>query len=175
MINMQNIIDISIFNNLIGINTIDILHLKEMKKGRIEYRRAKTNRLYNIEVLPEAMEIIEKYSPGKEYLLNFMDKYAYYKDFTHRLNENLQKICPVEIGKHGKKEFKPLFPNLTTYYARHTWATISASLEIPKETIAAALGHGGNTVTDIYIDFDMKKVDEANRKVLEFIRNYKRE
>ena len=53
--------------------------------------------------------------------------------------------------------------------ARHTWATIAASLDIPKETIAAALGHGGNTVTDIYINFDQKKVDDANRKVIDYV------
>ena len=45
----------------------------------------------------------------------------------------------------------------------------AASLDIPKETIAAALGHGGNTVTDIYIDFDRRKVDEANRRVLDWV------
>ncbi len=40
---------------------------------------------------------------------------------------------------------------------------IAAELEIPKETIAATLGHGGNEVTDIYIRFDQKKVDRAIR------------
>ena len=60
-------------------------------------------------------------------------------------------------------------------WALHTSATIASSLDIPKETIAAALGHGGNTVTDIYIDFDQKKVDEANRKVIDHVSNYKKE
>lgn len=46
---------------------------------------------------------------------------------------------------------------LTTYWARHSWATIAASLDIPKETIAAALGHSNHTVTDIYIEFDYRK------------------
>ena len=46
---------------------------------------------------------------------------------------------------------------------------MAASLDIPRETIAHALGHGNDTVTDIYIDFDKKKVDEANRKVLDFV------
>ena len=62
-----------------------------------------------------------------------------------------------------------MFPHITTYWARHTWATIAASLDIPKETIAAGLGHGGNTVTDIYIDFDRRKVDEANRRVIDWV------
>lgn len=38
-----------------------------------------------------------------------------------------------------------------------------------KDTIAAALGHGETTVTDIYIDFDQNKVDAANRKVLDWV------
>lgn len=153
---------------LIGINIIDLLHLKEIKNGKITYKRAKTGRLYTIEVLPEAQAIFDKYK-GKDYLLDVLDTYSKYKDFTHRLNKNLKRIGPVEIGKQNKKTIKPLFPTLSTYYARHSWATIAASLDIPKETIAAALGHGGNSVTDIYINFDQKKIDEANRKVIEYL------
>jgi hypothetical protein len=52
---------------------------------------------------------------------------------------------------------------------RHTWATLAAELDIPKETISAALGHGKKTVTDIYIQFDRKKIDEANRKVISHV------
>jgi len=44
-----------------------------------------------------------------------------------------------------------LFPDLSSYAARHSWATIAAELDIPKETIAKALGHSDNSVTDIYI------------------------
>ncbi|MFV0331849.1 MAG: hypothetical protein ACK5KL_18830 [Dysgonomonas sp.] len=130
--------------------------------------------MYDIRVQPEALEIINKYK-GRNYLLDILDVYTNYKDFTHRFNMNLKRIGPVELGKKGKKEIAPLFPNLTSYYARHTWATIAASLDIPKETIAAALGHGGNTVTDIYINFDQKKIDEANRQVIDYVLNKKQE
>ena len=34
---------------------------------------------------------------------------------------------------------------------------------------ALGVGHGGNTVTDVYIDFDMRKVDVANRRVLDYV------
>lgn len=61
------------------------------------------------------------------------------------------------------------WPGLSAYWARHTWATIAASLDIPKETIAHALGHSQHSVTDIYIDFDRTKVDRANRKVLDWV------
>lgn len=154
---------------LVGINIIDLCNLTEIRDGRIEYYRSKTNRLYSIKVEPEAMEIIEKYR-GNCHLLDIMDRYRNHKDYAKRLNENLQRIGEVNrVGRGGKKVFSPAFPHITTYWARHSWATIAASLDIPKETIAAALGHGGNTVTDIYIDFDRKKVDEANRRVMDWV------
>ena len=165
---------------LIGINTVDLMGLTEVRNGRIEYRRAKTHRLYSIKVEPEAQAIIDKYK-GRKHLLNFADRYADHGNFRRRMNSALQKIGPMEWvkndskthPKNNKKQYNARFPNITSYWARHTWATIAASLEIPKETIAAALGHGGNTTTDIYIDFDQRKVDEANRKVIDFLNGEK--
>lgn len=157
---------------LIGINIIDLCNLKEIRNNRIEYYREKTNRLYSIKVEPEAMEIIEKYK-GKNQLLDILDRYVDYRNYARRLNENLKRIGNTTVGKHGKKNRQPLFPQLTTYWTRHTWATIASDLDIPKDTIAAALGHGGNTVTDIYINFNQKKIDEANRKVIDHVLNKK--
>ncbi|MFR9506776.1 MAG: site-specific integrase [Rikenellaceae bacterium] len=161
----------------IGINIVDLCSLKQVTNGRIEYYRAKTNRLYSIKVEPEAMEIIDKYR-GVDFLLNPLDRYKTYRDYAKRLNDNLQLVGPISHeyrvvnGKRRKhKKYNPIHPELTTYWARHSWATIAAELDIPKETIAAALGHGGNTVTDIYINFDQHKVDEANRKVIDYVLN----
>lgn len=140
---------------LIGINTVDLLALRreDISGDYVSYARAKTRRLYNIKVEPEAREIIEKY-PGAKKLLSWDEGCASYLSWTANLNRRLSEI----------------FPGLTSYYARHSWATIAANdLDIPKDTIAAALGHGGNTVTDIYIDFDRKKVDEANRRVIDWV------
>lgn len=153
---------------LIGINIVDLCKLSRIDSGRIEYIRSKTHRLYSIKVEPEALEIIERYK-GKDWLLDPLDRYANYKQYARRLNGALQAIGEVEISKQGIKKKKPLHKKLSTYWVRHTWATIAASLDIPKETIAAALGHGGNTVTDIYIDFDQRKVDEANRRVIDWV------
>ncbi len=155
---------------LIGINSIDLFGVKKLKGDRMEYRRAKTGKLYSVKVEPEAMDIIERYK-GKGYLLDILDKYSYYKDFLHRMNDGLRRIGEVEIvGRGGKKQITPLFPDISSYWARHTWATIAASLDIPKETISAALGHEiGSPITSIYIKFDQKKVDEANRKVIDYV------
>lgn len=153
---------------LLGINIGDLCKLHKVIAGRVEYKRAKTHRLYSVKVEPEAMDIIQRYK-GRKQLINPLDNYADYRQYAKRLNDALQSIGEVEIGKQGRKIINPLHPELTTYWARHTWATIAASLDIPKETIAAALGHGGNTVTDIYIDFDQRKVDEANRRVIDWV------
>ena len=158
---------------LAGINAVDLFGLKKIVNGCVEYRRAKTGRLYTIKVEPEAMEIIERYR-GKNYLLNILDRYKDYRNYLHRLNKNLQEIGPVDIikdkvGKMRKKAKTGLFPELSTYWARHTFATIAAGLDIPKETIAATLGHGGTDVTDIYIKFDQKKIDRCIRRVIDAV------
>ena len=154
---------------LIGINAVDLYGLTTIDKGRIEYTRAKTNKLYSIKVEPEAMEIINKYK-GEKNLLCIADRWDDKNNFIRQTNKALRKIGKIERkGRGGKKVIEPLLPELTTYWARHTWATIASYLDIPKETIAQALGHGGNTVTDVYIDFDRRKIDEANRKVLDYV------
>lgn len=154
---------------LIGINMVDLVKLREISKdGRVEFNRSKTKRHYSLKVEPEALAIIDKYR-GKDYLLPILDRYKNHDDYRRRMNKALQRLGGTEQGKQGAKTYRPLFPELTTYWARHTWATIAASLDIPKETIAQALGHGGNTITDIYIDYDRRKVDEANRRVIDHV------
>lgn len=148
---------------LCGINVVDLCRLPPLENSRAEYRRAKTHRLYSIKVEPEALAIFEKY-PGKGQALPFLDSNKDYRFFYRHLASFLRNY-----GKDHK------LPGLSTYWARHSWATIAASLDIPKETISAALGHSiGSEITAIYIDFDNKKVDEANRKVLDWVLYKKR-
>lgn len=165
---------------LIGINASDLFLAKknDVVNGRLEYKRNKTGKLYSVKIEPEAQEIIDRYSGSEDngYLLNVMDDYANYKDFLHRMGVGLKKIGELErVGRGGKKMIEPLFPDLSSYWSRHTWATIAAELDIPKEVIAHALGHSwaNSTTTDIYIRFDTKKVDEANRKVIDFLNKFK--
>lgn len=163
---------------LIGVNAADLFNAKHsaLVNGRFEYKRAKTGKLYSIKVEPEAQAIIEKYK-GKDYLLNIMDDYGNYKDFLHRMGIGLKQIGETERkGLGGKKSRNPLFPDLSSYWARHTWATVAAELDVPKEVIAHALGHSwaNNTTTDIYIHFDMRKVDKANRKVIDYVNVFKK-
>ena len=153
---------------LCGINIIDLCHLKSIENGRIEYRRAKTHKLYSIKVEPEAEEIIKKYQ-GKSWLLNILDNYGNSQDFNRRLKRGLDAIvehinATVSEGEH--------LPHISSYWARHTWATLASDIDVPIETISAALGHSyGCATTAIYIRFNQKKVDIANRKVLDYVYN----
>lgn len=157
---------------LIGINIKDLLHIipDQMQNGRLVYHRFKTNRLYDIKIEPEAFEILQKYQ-GRKYLLNCMDRYKDYLDYLHHINHGLKKLgMKYTNGKGYDKNTKPICPTLSTYYARHTWATLAYGLGVSKDIISQALGHSnGVSVTDIYIEYDRDKVDEANRKVIDYI------
>ena len=159
---------------LIGMNMADLFSLTkaDVKDGYVSYRRAKTGTLYRIRIEPEAQALIDKYK-GREHLLTWADEWKM-ENFLHRCNIELHRIgeCKRLPGRGGKKDFDCLFPGLTTYWARHTWATLASELGISIEIIGLALGHvdQSHKVTNIYIKPDLGKVDDANRKVLDSIK-----
>lgn len=155
-----------------GINIGDLCLLAEnnIVDGRIEYIRQKTGKQYSIKMEPEISELIEKYK-GKNYLINVCDDYKDYRDFKSRMNKGLKRIGVVEVGKRGKKTIKARFPYLSTYWARHTFATIAYNeCRIPIDIISDMLGHSnGLSTTNIYIRRDNKAADKAARKVIDKI------
>lgn len=167
---------------LIGINPADILSCTDdnVVEGRLLYRRKKTGRLYSIRIEPEALEIIKKYR-GKGRLVNFSEKMKSYKQFIGKANKGLKTIGPIskiknlnkkpnDFQKEYHKAYNGIFPSISLYWARHTWATIAFSIGIPEEIIAEALGHShGNRTTAIYIDKSVANIDAANRKVLDYV------
>lgn len=168
MIRYRDYFFLTIF--LCGINLADLVEIKEIREGRIEYHRSKTNKFYSIKVEPEAMDIINR-NKGNDYLVNIKETYSDYRSFNSKLNKMLKTFGPVEVvNKKGKKIFKPLFPNLSIYWARHSWASVAAELGVADEVISQALGHSTtNPTTAIYINRNRDKIDEANRKVIDAI------
>ena len=158
---------------LCGINIIDLANLRktDLQNGRIQFNRSKTKRLYSIKVEPEAMELINRLKGKDRYLVDILDRVANHKDYTKRLDMSLKKIGPIvaETSRH-KKTILPLFPKLSSYWARHTWATVCSELGIPVEVVSQGLGHSyGSKITAIYINFAWSKVDEANRQLIDAI------
>ena len=60
---------------------------------------------------------------------------------------------------------------LSSYTARHTWATTAYYCEIHPGIISEAMGHSSIIVTETYLKpFRSKKIDEANKQVLDFVK-----
>jgi len=151
-----------------GMNFTDLLLVKQsdVYKGRLEFNRAKTGRSYSILIQPEAWEIINRYQ-GSKYLLSFIEykkkiakknrKVPLHKDIVDQTNMLLKKVA-------GEAEVDVL---LSTYFARHSLATIARNIGVSKDDIRSILGHGETEITDIYIDVSLDRIDQAMRMVLD--------
>lgn len=139
-----------------GMNIKDILFLrrKDIRNNQISILREKTGEPILLRVEPEAWIIIDRY-PGKKYLLDFLDNYSTddYRSLERRMNENLKLI----------------FPFLTNYWARHSWATIASELDVPDPIIDLAQGRTISGISATYIHRNIAKITEANRKVINFL------
>ena len=160
---------------LIGINISDLLFLPKtaLKNGRITYKRNKTGKLYDIKVEPEAMEIIARHkSRKKDRLLSFLEEgdATITNTFANNLTRHLRTIGEKERHSYYVT-VHPIEEGITSYWSRHTWATLASDIDIPMEVIGRSLGHSlwDNAVTSTYIKYDTKKIDEANRKVIDYL------
>ena len=165
---------------LCGIRPIDLLFVKksQVENGRLIYWPEKLNgkTKLSIKIEPEAWDIIHKYE-GKEHLIRIMDEREDYKAFMQHWNKALKAIGRDEftptVCKNGKTynivTHHGIVPYITVYYARTCWATYAYNLlEIPFDTISQSLGHkNGLRVTNFYVKRSNERVDEANRKVID--------
>jgi integrase len=155
-----------------GINLTDLLLLKKsnIHNDRIIYKRAKTGKMYSINILPHMQELITEFTDNSEYLFgNLMSHYEkptladakLYADFRKKLNKKLKKISKIlEIETP-----------ITTYVFRYSYANIAKQLGYSKDIIAEALGHEyGNVVTGIYLEmFDNEIVDNMNQQIVQSV------
>ena len=146
-----------------GINFGDMARLKQenIAGGRLYYTRHKTGKLLSYKLMPKALEIIQRYqNPTSEYLfpiLNSSHKTELQK--FNRIHKALAKTNKAlkQIGEELK------IPNkLTTYVARHSYATVLRRAGVATSIISSSLGHSSEKVTQIYLDsFENKQIDEA--------------
>lgn len=148
-----------------GMSFIDMTFLKkkDLKNGVLSYRRRKTNQQLFIKWEKPMQEIIDKYDTTKTpYLLPIikdinMDERRQYKNTVHLVNNKLKKL--------GEQLALPI--PLTSYVARHAWASIAKSKNIPISTISEAMGHHSERTTRIYLaSLDTSVVDKANSLIL---------
>ena len=153
-----------------GMNFKDMLYAKktDIYNGRLEYKRAKTHKFIGVRIEPEAQAIMDKYA-GDKLILNFLEK----KALIARPNRStlIHEDVTKQVGKTLKSIFKKLHIDIpvSSYYARHTWATTARKIGIDYDIIHNALGHSNNDVTAIYIQYDDDDIDNANRKVINYV------
>ena len=162
--------DIFVFSYLCGgINFTDIANLtnENIQNGRLHYIRQKTKKPIKIGIPQEAMQIIEKYSKESNgYLFPILNskvhKTALQKQnrihkILGKVNKNL-KLLAAQLGVEA---------NVTTYVARHSFASVLKKSGVNIALISEALGHSDIATTQIYLDnFDDEQMDEAMKSLL---------
>ena len=155
-----------------GINFKDVATLRysDLIDGRIYYRRHKTGKEMNCRLMPQAQEIIDKYSRDDttedDYIFPILDckKHKSEQQIFNRLHKVLVRINR-ELKEWSKR--LGLKTNLTTYVARHTYATVLKRSGVNIAIISESLGHSDLSTTQIYLDsFENSQIDEAMKNLL---------
>ena len=150
-----------------GMAFVDMAFLKksDLKCGMVSYNRRKTHQNLNIEWIKPMQAIIDKYAEQTKdspYMLPILtgketSPYTQYRKVEYNTNYNLKKIGKM-IG---------LKIPLTTYVARHTWASIALHMNIPIATISEGMGHNSYKTTQIYLEsIDVATINDANKKII---------
>ena len=154
-----------------GISLVDIANLtpNNIIDGRLLYERQKTHGSINLVLLDVAKAIIQRYDDYQKragYLFPIlnnkvhitpMQKHNRVRKLCHQINKELHKLA----DELGIKE------DVTTYVARHSFATVLKKSGVNIGIISQALGHQDIKTTQIYLSkFDDEQVDSAMQNLL---------
>ena len=137
-----------------GIPFVDLayLHKRDLQGNVLSYRRRKTGRALTVSLTPEAMQMVR---------------------MVANRNPDSPYLFPILQSEEGTEAaYREYQSALSTYAARHTWATMAYHCEIHPGIISEAMGHSSITVTETYLKpFSNRKIDEANQRVISFVRS----
>ena len=149
-----------------GMCFVDVYNLKKsnINGDYICYSRSKTEAPLQVKIIPEVRVLIDKYADAEsDYLFPFLrenrrgEGEISEKSALRRLNRGL-----VQLGK----ELGFTRP-LTTYVARHSWASMVESCGMNTAVISQGLGHSSERVTRIYMKgMPSHVIDKANEEML---------
>ena len=149
-----------------GMSFIDMAYLKksDLKNGILTYRRRKTGQQLTVKWENCMEEIVTKYAGRSvtQYLLPIItdpltDERKQYRNAIFRVNTALKEVARLA----------DLQIPLTMYCARHGWASVAKSKNIPLSVISEGMGHDSEKTTRIYLaSLDTSVVDRANSLIL---------
>ena len=151
--------------SLRGMPFVDLAYLRksDLRDNVITYRRRKTGRPLSVTLTPEAMILVKKYmnrDPSSPYLFPLLksregtkEAYREYQLALRSFNQQLMLLGEL-LGLSDK---------LSSYTARHTWATLARDYGAPISVISAGLGHTSEEMTRVYLkDFDVSMLNQVN-------------
>ena len=156
-----------------GLPFVDLAYLRksDLQGNVITYRRRKTGRSLSVTLTTEAMLLLQQHmnrDANSPYLFPILrskegtqEAYHEYQLALREFNYQLEILGKL-LGLEGK---------LSSYAARHTWATTAYYCEVHPGIISEAMGHSSITVTETYLKpFHSKKIDDANRRIIDFVK-----
>ncbi len=160
--------DIFLFSVAVcGMPFVDVAHLQwcQIKDGRLFYRRSKTGECLSVLLEPEAKEILRRYK-GKGAggyvfpVLSPTDDESAYRNALSRYNRSLRRWGrKVGLQRH-----------LTSYVARHTWASLANENDIPLSVISQGLSHTNLRTTSNYIaSLSTYRLDHSNHCLIRLL------
>lgn len=153
-----------------GMPFVDIAYLRktDLKNGMCTYCRKKTNQCLMVEWEKAQQKILDRYAhqmENRSYLLPIIKEedgteYKQYQRMQININRALKKIG----------EMAELKMPLTTYVARHTWASVARDMNIPIAVISEGMGHNSIKTTQVYLNsIDISRINEANKRIIKRI------
>ncbi|MFS4447870.1 site-specific integrase [Maribacter sp. 2307UL18-2] len=166
----EKVRNVFLFSCYTGLSYVDVKELfqEQLVLGIdgnywLHTKRAKTDEIVKIPLLPKAKAIIKKYSdemknsPSGKLLPVFSNQ---------KVNSYL-KVITKACGIHK---------NITFHSARHTFATtVTLSNGVPIETVSKMLGHAKLTTTQIYARVLEKKVGEDMQDLMDLFEAKKKQ
>ena len=154
-----------------GISLVDVANLTpdNIVDGRLIYERQKTHGMINLVMLDEAGTIIEKYAAYQKragYLFPILDNRKHVTPMQ-KFNRVRKLCCQLNKELHKIAANLKIKEDVTTYVARHSFATVLKKSGVNIGIISQALGHQDIKTTQIYLSqFDDDQVDSAMQNLL---------
>lgn len=149
-----------------GMAFVDIAYLKKenIRDGMICYARHKTGQQLSIRIEPCMQKIIDRYDYASGHyifpLLTSDDSTQAYREYQTAINSYNRQL----------KRLSKMLPGdckLTSYTARHSWATAARNHNIPISVISAGMGHSSERTTQIYLaTLENSIIDDANQRLI---------
>lgn len=151
-----------------GMAFVDIAYLKNanIQNNVIHYARHKTGQLLSVRIEPNILEIINRYAdrtketPYLFPILTSSDTDESYKQYRTAINIYNRQL--KELAKMLSADCQ-----LTSYTARHSWATVARKHNAPISVISAGLGHTSERTTQIYLtSLENSAIDAVNQMII---------